>query len=227
MAQGNLAQKSLLIIFLFFSFLLLLLIFNSPLGFCTVRLTMAEANDDKPNDKPGEGNPGDGGGKPAGDKPAGGGGGGEAAKTYTQAELDAALAADRQTRSKAAKAKAGKAKDEAGDDDAQSKDRQRLEQLEGELRTRDARDSVEKAAKDAGFQNPGKIYRLVKDDLSFDDGGKPENVKDLITIAKRDFPEELGTGKGKGSIDAGERGVGKVGGGGMNSLIRRAAGYQD
>jgi len=188
---------------------------------------MAEAVDDKPNETPGEG--GEGGGKPAGDKPAGDS---TPAKTYTQSELDAALAADRQARNRAAKAKAGKSgsakpKDEGGEDEELSKERQRREAAEEQLRVRDARDSVEKAAKDAGFQNPGKIYRLLKDDLSFDDAGKPENVKDLITIAKRDFPEELGSGKGRGSADGGERGAGKVGGGGMNSLIRKAAGYHD
>ncbi|HWP55460.1 MAG TPA: hypothetical protein VN476_15130, partial [Pyrinomonadaceae bacterium] len=157
------------------------------------------------------------------------GAGGE--KTYTQAELDAALAADRQASKRAAAAKAatgGKNKKKDGDDEEApevAEARKRAETAEAALRVRDARDAVESAAKTAGFGNPAKIYRLVKDDLSFDEAGKPDNVKDLITIAKRDFPEELKE-KANGSADGGAGGGSRLGAGsGMNDLIRRAAGY--
>ena len=168
----------------------------------------------------------------AGDK---GGSGGE--KTYTQAELEAALAEDRRERKRAATAKSTKAAGKSGagkkgDDEAEEsedliKERQRREQLEEKLRVRDAQDSVVAAAKNAGFTNPEKIYRLVKDDLEFDDAGKPENVKDLIALAKRDFPEELAAAKPKGSADGGAGNNGNATEGanvGMNNFIRRAAG---
>lgn len=191
-------------------------------------------NTDDANDKGGEGK-GDQ-GKSGADKGGAGKGaaGGEGDKTYTQAELDAALAEDRKDRKRAAASKAaktaGKKKSGGDDDDEQAeeltKERQRREQAEEQLRVRDARDSVESAAKAAGFNNPAKIYRLVKDELEFDDAGKPENVKDLIALAKRDFPEELAA-KGKGSADGGAGGDGKGAAGGhasMNDFIRRAAG---
>jgi hypothetical protein len=149
-------------------------------------------------------------------------------KTYTQAEVDAMMATARQTNKKAAAKVAGKTKPAADAEDEVpevTEARKRAEAAESQLRIRDARDAVEAAAKTAGFGNPAKIYRLLKDDLSFDDAGKPDNVKDLITIAKRDFPEEL-TGKVPGSADGGAGGGSRLGaGGGMNAIIRGAAGY--
>lgn len=193
-----------------------------------------EAGNEEGKDKPGDGNPGEG-------KPAAGAGGGEAGgeKTYSQADLDAALAADRLASKRAAAARAnkpaakGKSKDGEADDDgaheaALAAERKRAEDAESQLRVRDARDAVEAAAKNAGFGNPSKIYRLLKDDLSFDDAGKPDNVKDLITIAKKDFPEELTSGKANGSADGGAvGGVRITSGGRMNALIRSAAGLSN
>jgi hypothetical protein len=183
----------------------------------------AGSADDKGKGKSG-GEGGEGSGK---DKGAGGG-----EKTYTRAEVDAELAADRQARKRAEAAKASgtsKGKKKDADDDGEAPEvaeaRKRAEAAEAQLRVRDARDAVESAAKTAGFQNPRKIYRLIKDDLSFDDAGKPDNVKDLITIAKRDFPEELGS-KGNGSADGGAGGGGgeRAASTSMNDFIRRAAG---
>src|SRR6185437_9057446 len=183
---------------------------------------------------------GDKGAGAAGDKGGAGGGGDEGGgeKTYTQAELDAALATDRQARKRAAAAKAGKpgaatqkksgdgTEDDGAHEAALAAERKRAEDAESQLRVRDARDAVESAAKAAGFANPSKIYRLIKDELSFGDDGKPDNVKDLITIAKKDFPEELGS-KAGGSADGGAGANSRLpAGGGMNAIIRRAAGYQ-
>lgn len=171
-------------------------------------------------------------GKPGGGASAAGKGQGDGAeKTYSQADLDAAVAAARQD---ARKAKPGKTntqkttgkKDEGGEEEAAEviEARKRAEAAEAQLRVRDARDAVETAAKTAGFTNPAKIYRLVKDELSFDDSGKPENVKDLIAIAKRDFPEELSTAKGNGSADGGAGTRTGAAATNMNDFIRRAAG---
>lgn len=191
---------------------------------------MGEENEDgktvdKTNDKSGAGD------KAAADKTGAGAGAGDkagegAAKTYTQEELDAALASDRQERKKAATAKAStaakKTKADEGESDESAELRKRAETAEAQLLARESRERVERAAKDAGFTNPAKIYRIVKDDLTFDDAGKPENLKDLLTIAKRDYPEELRK-KAEGSADAGAKG-GAGAGGGMNDVIRNAFG---
>jgi hypothetical protein len=196
---------------------------------------MAEENDDKGKggaDDKGKGGADDKSKGGADDKGKGGaddkGKGGDAAKTYTQAEFDAAVAEARQgaRKSKTSKSKVQSPKSKEDGDDDESAElieaRKRADKLEADLRVRDARDAVETAAKTAGFANPAKIYRLVKDDLSFDDSGKADNVKDLIAIAKRDFPEELSQ-KGNGSADGGAGG--RAGAGtSMNDIIRRAAG---
>lgn len=208
---------------------------------CKASLTvrrMADENEDK--DGAGAGDKGKDGAGDAGDKSkgkagdgAGGAGdkgkGGSDEKTYTQAEYDAAVAEARQSarkgKTKSTSAKATR-KTEGSDEEEDSAEvteaRKRAETAEAQLRIRDARDAVESAAKTAGFSNPAKIYRLLKDDLSFDESGKPENVKDLITIAKRDFPEELEQ-KANGSADGGAGGRAGVGTN-MNDIIRRAAG---
>jgi hypothetical protein len=199
---------------------------------------MAEENDDKGKGA-GSGDDKAKGGAPAADdkgKGAGGGGedkakGGGGEKTYSQADLDAAVAAARQ---EARKTKSGKSagKDKAKKDDDESEEspelieaRKRADTAEANLRVRNAQDAVETAAKAAGFKNPTKIYRLVKDELSFSDDGKPENVKDLIAIAKKDYAEELEANKGNGSADGGAGARSGAGAGtSMNDIIRRAAG---
>lgn len=173
----------------------------------------------------------------ADDKGGKGSGAGEkgksaAGKTYSeeehQAAIEAAIAEDRQSRrradtSKAIKTTKAKKDGEAEDSEELVKERQRREQLEEKLRIRDAQDSVVAAAKAAGFKSPEKIYRLVKDDLTFDNDGKPDNVKDLITLAKRDYAEELEK-KGNGSADGGAGSRSDTANGNMNDFIRRAAG---
>jgi hypothetical protein len=200
---------------------------------------MAEENDDGKGKAGAAGDgkaDGAGGGSGDGKGKAGAAGDGKektgADKTYSQAEYDAAVAAARQEarKGKTAKAVTGKTAKKDGDESEESPElieaRKRAEKAEADLRVRDARDAVETAAKGAGFSNPSKIYRLLRDDLSFDDSGKPENVKDLIAIAKRDFPEELAQ-KSNGSADGGAGARSGAGAGtSMNDIIRRAAGRQ-
>ena len=154
-------------------------------------------------------------------------------KKFSQSDLDAALARDRQDRRKSqpkvdtSKSK-NKKKEENDDDDGETdRQRKRADDAEDELRRRDARDTLEDEARRAGFKNPRKMYRLLKDDLTFDSSGKPENVKDLITIAKRDYADELDPEadpkKPKGSADAGAKGT-PAKGSSMNDFIRRGAG---
>jgi hypothetical protein len=177
---------------------------------------------DKTNDKSG----GNDAPEKTGAGAAAGGEGEGTPKTYTQADLDAALALDRQERKRAATAKASTTKKQTKADEGESDEaaelRKRAEAAEAQLLVRDSRERVERAAKDAGFVNPAKIYRLIKDDLTFDEAGKPENLKDLLTIAKRDYAEELRK-KTEGSADAGAKG-GAGAGSGMNDIIRGAFG---
>lgn len=143
--------------------------------------------------------------------------------TFTKAELDAALAADRAEQTRLAKAATKKQERDAELSEGERM-KQRAEAAEASLRLHDARSSVEREAQAAGFANPSKIYRLLKDDLSFDDAGKPENVKDLIAAAKRDFPEEIAAktpGSADGSAGKGAAGAGK---GTMNDFLRAATG---
>jgi hypothetical protein len=161
---------------------------------------------DKPADKPGD-KPTD---KPEGGKPSGG----TASETFTKDDVDAAV--DRAL-------KARDAADKKKEKDAQLSEEERLKQraesAETALRTREARDVVERAAKDAGAATPAKIYRLYRDEIEFDDKGKPSNLKDLIATAKREYPEEFGK-RSSGSADGGEGRGGSSTGRSMNDLIR-------
>src|SRR5215213_3877606 len=97
-------------------------------------------------------------------------------KQFTQADLDAALASDRQARRKSqTKSEPAPAKNKGkGDDDDDGERetlRKRAEGAEQKLRQQDARDDFEDEATRAGFKNPRKMYRLLKDDLTFDSSG--------------------------------------------------------
>lgn len=155
-------------------------------------------------------------------------------KKYSKADLEAALAQDRQDRRRSQNSKPqpapAKKKDKGDneDDDAEAdRLRKRADDAEEELRKRDARDALEDALSQAGFEKPRKMFRLLKDDLTFDEKGRPDNIKDLIALAKRDYAEELKPDadpkKAKGSVDAGAKG-GVAKGGDMNDFIRRSAG---
>jgi hypothetical protein len=182
---------------------------------------MSTAKDDAQG-KPGGGDAGkpgdDATGKPgAGETPGAGeksSGGGAAPTTFTQADLEAAEARGR----KAALADAKK-KEDAGKLSAEEREKQRADDAESRLRQREARDVLEGAAKDAGASNPTKLYRLVKDELEFDDKGRPSNLKEVIAQAKRDFPDEFGVKRPPGSAD-GAAGRSSGTGRSMNDLIR-------
>lgn len=160
--------------------------------------------------------------KPAGDaaapdKPGEGGGDAgatsEPVKAYTQADVEAAEARGRREAEAAVKKKA----DDAKLSDTE-RERQRADTAETALRTREARDQFETAAKGAGANNAAKVFRLYKDDMEFDDKGKPTNLAILVAQAKREFPDEF-VKKPGGSAD------GAAGGGGapkrtMNDIIR-------
>ncbi|MET0646388.1 MAG: hypothetical protein ABW208_07180 [Pyrinomonadaceae bacterium] len=165
--------------------------------------------------KPGDdttGKPGAGGSTGAGGQASGGAA--ETPKTYTEDDLRAAEERGR----KAVLADAKKKEDE-GKLSAEERERRRADEAETRLRERDARDLLEAGAKEAGASNPTKVYRLIKDELEFDDKGKPTNLKEVVAKAKRDFPDEFGVKRPPGSADGAagrSSGTART----MNDLIR-------
>ena len=79
----------------------------------------------------------------------------------------------------------------------------RIAELEAQGRERDTKDAVQTEAAKLGAKNSGLIYKAIKDDLTFDKDGKPENLKDVLTQSKKDYPELFGE-KSNGSADGGE-----------------------
>ena len=118
-------------------------------------------------------------------------------KTFTQSDLDKAVAraikdAAKQTADAEAKAKLSE------------EDRSKAETLElrNQIRERDARDAVKDEAVSLGVKNPASLYKIVKDDLEFDDKGNVTNLKDVFDSAKTEFPQLFDT-KPSQSIDGG------------------------
>ena len=118
-------------------------------------------------------------------------------KTFSQTDLDRAVAKavkDAQKKVTDAEAKAKLSEDERA--------KAETEELRNQLRERDARDAVKDEAAKLGVKNPAAIYKIVKDELEYDDKGNVSNLADVIESAKADFPELFDT-KPNQSIDAG------------------------
>lgn len=78
------------------------------------------------------------------------------------------------------------------------------------------------AASSAGSSKPATVWKLIKDDVEFDDDGKATNIADLIKAAKSESPELFGELKKEARKgDGGNRG-GASSGGDMNDAIRKA-----
>lgn len=116
---------------------------------------------------------------------------GAKSKSFTQDEVNNLLAKER----KEAERKAKMTEDERMKSD--------LEDARKQLRERDTRDAVQTEAQRLGARNGGLIYRAVKDDLTFDGNGKPENLAAVLAQAKKDFPELFGA-VSNGSADGGD-----------------------
>ena len=117
-----------------------------------------------------------------------------AGKVFTQEDVNRLLAKERKETERKAK---------MSEDERLKSD---LEDARHQLRERDTRDAVQTEAAKLGAKNAGLIYKAVKDDLTFDSSGKLENLKDVLTQAKKDFPELFGTNAAAGSADGGEKG---------------------
>lgn len=93
-----------------------------------------------------------------------------------------------------------------------------------ERRERDTRDAVIEAASDdkIGARNPRAIYRLIRDDLEFDDSGKVRNLDESLKKAKAEYPELFGKATGAaGSVNGGAGGR-NAPPQDMNALIRQS-----
>lgn len=100
-----------------------------------------------------------------------------------------------------------------------------------ERRERDARDAVIAALTDDDPKKPRAkspnaaraIFKLIKDDLEYDDKGEVLNLSALLSQAKKDYGD-LFAGKAAGSADGGAGAQTPNGAGDMNAQIRRMAG---
>lgn len=144
---------------------------------------------DPPADPPAKKDPAKGEDPPKADPPA---------KTYTQADIDRAIAKavkDAEKKAAEAEAKAKLSEDE--------KLKAENEELRNSIRMRDARDAVGEALQKAGAKSPALLFKSVQDQLEFDDKGKLANLDTLVADLAKDFPEQFGTPKPEDGIDAG------------------------
>lgn len=119
-----------------------------------------------------------------------------AEKTFTKAELDAAVK---------------KQLDDAQKKWESEKDLSELERLKKQnaeltesMRMRDAKEEVTAALTASGANSPALAFEAIKQSLKFDDAGKLVNSKDLIEGLKASYPEQFGTPKPTDGIDAGK-----------------------
>lgn len=156
-----------------------------------------------------------GAGKPGAGKDEGGD---EPKLQFTQKELDDMFARRLARANRDAEDKAKLTKEqllERERDDALSK-----------VRNADARDSFIEAS-GIEYAKASKLFRMYRDDIEFDKSGKPENLKDVIATAKKEWPELFTVDKkrlGGGDGGAGGSGNGESATQGMNQLIRERAG---
>ena len=100
----------------------------------------------------------------------------------------------------------------------------RVQELENEIRQRDAKEAVQDAARKAGAANPQAVYRLIRGDLEWDQkSGELSNLRDLMDGARQDAPELFPKRPGSGNGGEGSAGTFSRN---MNDLIRRSAGRQ-
>jgi hypothetical protein len=102
----------------------------------------------------------------------------------------------------------------------------RVQELEREIRLRDARQEIAEAARKAGATNGEAVFILARGEnvLEFDDKtGKVTNLRDVIEYARDKVPELFPKRPGSGNGGEGQAGSFSQN---MNDLIRRSAGRQ-
>ncbi len=124
-------------------------------------------------------------------------------KLFTQAELNQIV----QQRLKEEQKRAQK---KAEQDQLPELDRlkRQLEEFQSEARRQRAENIVLKTLSGQGAEYPEAVWKIVKDDLVFDDAGNPTNVELLLKTAKQNFPKLFGKQTQPGSpgkIDPGTK----------------------
>jgi hypothetical protein len=100
-----------------------------------------------------------------------------------------------------------------------------LEAREARLRILTASEKVAAAATHANAIEPAAVFKLVRDDLTFDDDGQPTNVADVVADAKKQYPAMFQAASGSGDGGRGNNGKTNVDApAAFNQLIRQAAG---
>ncbi len=149
----------------------------------------------------------------------------EHTKTFTQGEVDR-IVADRLKRE--VKKELRKLSDEGEQKPDVSEIQQRADKAEQELRTYRAKDHFEDFIADKRNNlptvNPAGVWRMIRGDLTFDDKGQVENLRDVLQTAKQIAPQLFLPASG--SADAGLRGKPPNSGVDMNRFIRNATGRQ-
>lgn len=89
------------------------------------------------------------------------------------------------------------------------------------LRLAEAERVVDRTARRLGANHPDLVYRLIREDLQFDETGAPVNADDLVAALKRDYPTYFAPpvagadgGKSGKAVDTDD----------MDRILRRAAG---
>jgi flagellar motility protein MotE (MotC chaperone) len=100
-----------------------------------------------------------------------------------------------------------------------------LEAREARLRILTASEKVHSAATKANAIEPAAVFKLVRDDLTFDDDGAPTNVSEVVAEAKKQYPAMFQASSGSGDGGRGNNGKTNVDGAAtINQLIRQASG---
>jgi hypothetical protein len=100
-----------------------------------------------------------------------------------------------------------------------------LEAREARLRTLTASEKVHAAATHANAIEPAAVFKLVRDDLTFDDDGQPTNVAEVVADAKKQYPAMFQAASGSGDGGRGNNGKTNVDGPAtINQLLRQATG---
>ncbi len=92
-----------------------------------------------------------------------------------------------------------------------------------ELQAERAERLVSAAAAKVNAIRPDAVFRLVRDAIEYGDDGRPTNIDQVVSAAKKDFPElfRAATGSADGGAGGNQPGTERD----MNAMIRRAAGH--
>lgn len=96
-----------------------------------------------------------------------------------------------------------------------------------ELQRERAEKTIRDAAASAGARADrlASVYRLIRDDVKYDDDGRPDNVDALIAQAQKDAPEFFARVTGSGDGGKGSGDTGRDPNAGVNAAIRSLAGH--